>query len=157
MATQYQAMNFDDLRAADWERLYAALLADPRDQGTPLAMAKLLQGLWQDAYLDAEYGETLRAIMARCLTGNARLSGRLPTQQLPIAHKTGSLGGTVNDVGIMQLPDDRGTVAIAVFTKSRSTLDAAAGERAIAETARTVYDYFLFSESATRGEDSARK
>ena len=145
MAKQYEALNFDQLEEADWVSLYDALLADPRDQGTPDAMVQLLAGLWQDAYLDASYGATLREIMARCLTGRARLSGRMPDQQLPLAHKTGTLGGTVNDVGVLSLPDERGSVVIAVYTRGSSTLDAEAGERAIAEVSRTLYDYFLFS------------
>ncbi len=145
MAAQYEATDFDDLEEADWISFYDALLADPRDQGTPDAMVTLLAGLWQDAYLEAEHGETLREMMARCLTGRARLSGRMPDQQLPLAHKTGTLGGTVNDVGVITLPDDRGSVVMAVYTRGTSTFDAEAGERTIAEVSRTLYDYFLFS------------
>ena len=146
MAAQYEALDLDHLNEADWAGFYDALLADPRDQGTPDAMVTLLAGLWQDAYLDSAHGETLRGIMARCLTGSARLSGRMPDQQLPLAHKTGTLGGTVNDVGVITLPDDRGTLVIAVYTRAESTFDAEAGERTIAEVSRTLYDYFLFSE-----------
>ena len=146
MASQYEALTFDDLDDADWQRFYQALLKDPRDQGTPDAMVTLLAGLWQDAYLNAEHGETLRQIMGRCLTGSGRLSGRMPAQQLPLAHKTGTLGGTVNDVGVMTLPDERGAVVLAVYTRGTSMLDVSAGERAIAEIGRTIYDYFLFSD-----------
>ncbi len=146
---EYQARNFDQLEEADWIDLYDALLADPRDQGTPDAMVTLLAGLWQDSYLNADHGETLREIMARCLTGSARLSGRMPVQQLPLAHKTGTLGGTVNDVGVISLPDDRGSVVIAVYTRGTSTFDSEAGERAIAEVSRTLYDYFLFSDPSS--------
>ena len=42
--------------------------------------------------------------------------------------------------------DDRGSLVIAVYTRGKSTLDAEAGERAIAEVSRTLYDYFLFSQ-----------
>lgn len=146
MAKQYEALDFDHLEEADWVGFYRALLADPRDQGTPDAMVTLLAGLWQDAYLDAAHGETLREIMARCLTGSARLSGRMPDQQLPLAHKTGSLGGTVNDVGVINLPDDGGNLVIAVYTRGESTFDSEAGERTIAEVSRTLYDYFLFGK-----------
>jgi len=145
MAAQYEAMTFDGLTESDWIRLYDALVADPRDHGTPDAMTALLAGLWQDAWLESAYGEQLRAIMGRCLTGSARLSGRMPTQQLPLAHKTGSLGGSINDAGVIALPDDRGTLIITVFTQSPSTLQSDAGERVIAEVGRTLYDYFLFA------------
>ncbi len=145
MAEQYQALDFDNLSEADWISFYDALLADPRDQGTPDAMTTLLSGLWQDAYLEENHGEALRAIMGRCLTGSARLSGRMPAQQLPLAHKTGTLGGTVNDVGVITLPDDKGTLILSVYTRGTSTFDVDSGERAIAEVSRTLYDYFLFS------------
>jgi beta-lactamase class A len=145
MARQYEAMDFDVLSEADWQEFYAALLSDPRDQGTPDAMVTLLKGLWQDTYLDSVHGETLREMMARCLTGGARLSGRMPAQQLPLAHKTGTLGGTVNDVGVITLPEGGGFVVLAVYTRGASTLDAEAGERTIAEIGRSVYDYFLFT------------
>lgn len=145
MAEQYEAMSFDGLTEADWIGRYDALLTDPRDQGTPDAMTTLLAGLWQDAWLDAQFGEALRTIMGRCLTGSARLSGLIPSQQLPLAHKTGSLGGTINDAGVITLPDGRGTLVITVFTQSPSTLRAESGERAIAEVSRTLYDYFLFT------------
>lgn len=144
MAGQYEAMDLDGLTDADWRRLYDRLLADPRDQGTADAMTTLLAGLWQDAWLDAAHGEQLRAVMGRCLTGSARLSGRMPAQQLPLAHKTGSLGGTINDAGVIELPDHRGTVILTVFTQSPSTLEAESGERLIADVGRTLYDYFLF-------------
>lgn len=145
MAAQYESMDFSGLTEADWIARYAALLEDPRDQGSPRAMVRLLEGIWRDAWLEAAHGDELRAIMGRCLTGSARLSGMMPAQQLPLAHKTGTLGGTVNDVGVMLLPDAAGTVIVAVFTQGDSTLQVDSGERAIAEVARTVYDYFLFS------------
>ena len=47
-----------------------------------------------------------------------------------------------NDVGILKLPGDAGHVVIAAFTKKFE--DTAKGERAIAEIARAVHDYFVF-------------
>ena len=73
------------------------------------------------------------------------MSGRIPAQQLPLAHKTGTLGGTVNDVGVITLPEERGFVVIAVYTRGDSAVDVDDGERAVAEISRTIYDYFLFS------------
>jgi beta-lactamase class A len=151
MASQYQDANFDDFTDSDWEQFYRKLLADPRDQGTPDAMATLLKGLWEDAYLEARHGQVLREIMARCFTGASRLTDGLPLQQLPVAHKTGTLGGTVNDAGVMTLPDGS-QVVIVVFTRGRSTLDVENGERAIAEVGRTVYDYFLFQSEPESGD-----
>jgi beta-lactamase class A len=43
MAAQYQAQDFDHLEEADWIGFYEALLADPRDQGTPDAMVNTVR------------------------------------------------------------------------------------------------------------------
>lgn len=80
--------------------------------------------------------------MRRCRTGEARLRGLLP-QGTELAHKTGTIGGTTNDVGIITLPDNAGHVAIAAFVKA-SEKEVSARERAIAEIARAVHDFFLF-------------
>jgi beta-lactamase class A len=126
---------------------FQRLLNDPRDQGTPMAMASLLRDLWKGELLSAEHTALLKEIMRRCRTGSTRLSGGLPDHVLPIAHKTGTLGGSVNDVGVVALPDG-GDLVIAVFVQgdaaeiSRSSL---IGARAIAQITRAVYDYFLLA------------
>jgi beta-lactamase class A len=84
--------------------------------------------------------------MYRCRTGEARLRGLLPGGT-EIAHKTGTIGGSANDVGIITLPDNAGHVAIAAFVKS-SDKAVPARERAIAEIARAVHDFFLFQPRA---------
>jgi beta-lactamase class A len=116
--------------------------ADPRDTSTPDAMAALLQRIYRKDLLKPQSAELLLDIMRRCRTGEARLKGLLPAGT-EVAHKTGTIGGTTNDVGIITLPDDAGHVAIAVFVKS-SEKDLSARERAIAEIARAVHDFFLF-------------
>jgi beta-lactamase class A len=91
--------------------------------------------------------QVLLDIMARCRTGSARLKAMLPLGT-PIAHKTGTLNGLGNDVGVVTLPDGR-AFSIAVFVmkdgKGRETRD-----RIMAEAARAAYDYFLFSDVPTR-------
>jgi len=52
--------------------------------------------------------ELLLDIMERCETGAGRLKGLLPEGTV-IAHKTGTIGGTTNDVGIITLPQDAET------------------------------------------------
>ena len=64
-----------------------------------------------------------------------------------VAHKTGTLGGVVDDVGIIYLPNGAGHVAIAVMSKrTRASLEDV--ERTIAHIARFAYDYFLFTADA---------
>jgi beta-lactamase class A len=116
--------------------------ADPRDTSTPDAMGRLLERIHRKDLLKQNSGELLVDILKRCKTGEARLKGLLP-QGTIVAHKTGTIGGTTNDVGIITLPDDAGHVAIAVLVKA-SEKDVPARERAIAEVARAVHDFFLF-------------
>ena len=116
--------------------------SDPRDTSTPDGMAALLERVYRKNILKPESVDLLLDIMRRCRTGDTRLKGLLP-QGTEIAHKTGTIGGTTNDVGIITLPDNAGHVAIAVFTKA-SDKDGASRDRGIAEIARAVYDFFLF-------------
>jgi beta-lactamase class A len=117
--------------------------ADPRDTSTPDGMAALLARIFRKDLLKPETGDLLLDIMRRCRTGDQRLKGILPALT-EVAHKTGTIGGTTNDVGVMTLPDGAGHVAIAVFVKS-STNAVPARERVIAEIARAVHDYYLFN------------
>jgi beta-lactamase class A len=116
--------------------------ADKRDTSSPDGMRKLLERIYAKDLLKPDTAELLLDVMRRCQTGDARLKGMLPLETV-VAHKTGTIGGTVNDVGIITLPEDAGHVAIAVFVKS-SEKDSAARERGIAQITRAVYDFFLF-------------
>lgn len=119
---------------------------DPRDTSTPEGMTSLLELIHRKTPLKPESAELLLDIMRRCRTGDTRLKGLLPAGTV-VAHKTGTIGGTTNDVGIITLPAGAGHVAISVFVKS-SEKDVAQRERAIAEIARAVHDYFLFQPGA---------
>lgn len=125
----------------------AKFAADPRDTTTPAAMGVLLELIYRGEILKPKSGTLLLDIMERCRTGGARLKGILPGKTI-VAHKTGTIGGITNDVGIIKLPDDAGHIAIAVFVKS-SEKDIAERERAIAQIARAVYDYFLFQPATS--------
>lgn len=116
--------------------------ADPRDTATPEAMLTLLERIYRKDLLKRESAELLLDIMRRCRTGEARLKGMLPPGT-EVSHKTGTIGGTTNDVGIITLPDGAGHVAITVFVKS-SEREVPVRERTIAEVARAVHDFFLF-------------
>ncbi|MBL8229142.1 MAG: class A beta-lactamase [Bryobacterales bacterium] len=115
---------------------------DVRDTSTPDAMSELLVRIARKEVLKPDTGELLLDIMRRCRTGDTRIKGVLP-QGTVVAHKTGSIAQSANDVGILTLPDGAGHVALSVFVK-KSEKDAAARDRAIAEIARAVHDFFLF-------------
>ncbi len=116
--------------------------ADPRDTATPEAITTLLERIYRKDLLKPESAELLLDIMRRCRTGEARLKGMLPLGT-EVAHKTGTIGGTTNDVGIITLPENAGHVAITVFVKA-SEKEVSARERIIADIARAVHDFFLF-------------
>jgi len=118
-----------------------AEMKDPRDTATPDDMTKLLVHIWRKDLFTPPSADVLLGMMERCQTGKARIKGMLP-QGTEVAHKTGTLGGVANDVGVITLPNGLGHVAISVFTKA-STRSEDAEEKAVAEVARTVYDYFV--------------
>ena len=113
--------------------------ADPRDHTTPNAYLKLLLAIDGGTAMSPESREFLLGVMSRTRTGAGRLKGLLP-KGTPVAHKTGTVGGVANDVGYITLPDGR-RFAIAVFTNSSET-PSADRDRAIAEVARALYDFY---------------
>ncbi|MFQ6070947.1 MAG: class A beta-lactamase [Candidatus Aminicenantales bacterium] len=114
-----------------------------KDQSSPRAMNHLLELIFTKHILDEESCEFIIDVMLRCQTGERRLKGDLPGG-VEVAHKTGTIGGTVNDAGIIYLPYDLGYVAITVFTKDTED-DTEDVEDVIAQIARFVYDYFTFT------------
>jgi beta-lactamase class A len=114
-----------------------------KDQSSPAAMNALLTKIWKKEILDPESCDLIISIMLNCQTGQGRIKGELPPGTA-VAHKTGTIAGTVNDAGIIYLPDGQGHVALTVFSKNFSdeTEDV---EKIIAEVARLVYDYFYFT------------
>jgi len=109
---------------------------DIRDSATPLAMAKLLKGLYEGRWLSASSRDLLIGTMERCRTGTRRIPALMPDNVL-IAHKTGSLHNTSSDVGIITAPDGR-VFAVAIYVTgqgSRSNREAR-----IASIARGIYD-----------------
>jgi len=119
---------------------------DPRDTTTPEAMALLLKKIWQREILSEASSQKMLDIMKRCETGTERIRGMLPPGTVAY-DKTGTIGGTLNDAGIIELPDGAGTVVVAVYIKE-SKAENAARANVIAQISRAVYDYFLFNPGA---------
>ena len=119
--------------------------ADHRDHATPLAMLQLLLAIDGGTAMSAESRAFLLGVMSRTRTGAGRIKGLLP-KGTPVAHKTGTAGGIANDVGYVTLPDGR-RFAIAVFTNSSET-SVSDRDRAIAEVARLLFDYFYLAPVA---------
>ncbi len=82
-------------------------------------MLNLFTKLYNGSALSKKSTEFLLGTMARTVTMPDRLGGLLP-RNTPIAHKTGTVSGVVNDVGYITLPDGR-RFANVVFTRGNST------------------------------------
>jgi beta-lactamase class A len=116
---------------------------DPKDNSTPRAMAHLLRRTWDREAVSPESTELLIDVLERVETGTGRIKGLLPPNTT-VAHKTGTIGATTNDVGIIYLPGDAGHVVTVAFVKD-SDVPVPQRERAIAQVSRAIYDFFLFN------------
>lgn len=109
---------------------------DPRDTATPDAMAAYLVKMWRgELGLSKASHALLVKLMTDTRTGPRRLKSALPPGAT-VAHKTGTMPGTVNDVGVITTANGQ-HIAIAVLTR-QGPEDEASQEKAIAEIARDV-------------------
>ncbi|MDO6416388.1 serine hydrolase [Sphingomonas sp. BIUV-7] len=116
----------------------AAPVGDTRDSSTPEAMVALLAKLRNGELLDRERTAYLFGVMARCRTGPYRIRGLLPAGT-PVAHKTGTMNGITDDVGVIGLPNGH-ELAVAIFETGGG--GARAHDRKIAQLSRILYDHF---------------
>ena len=116
----------------------ASFDVDPRDTASPLAVARFLARLDKGEMLKPASRTFLFDAMARCRTGADRIPAGLP-EGTPVAHKTGTLAGISNDVGIVTLPDKR-RIAIALFT--RGIAEGPARAKIIADATRVLFNQF---------------
>ena len=125
---------------------------DPRDTATPEGMAALLTHIHHGAGLSRFSHDLLLDAMTASRSGPRRMRGRLP-MGTEVAHKTGTMAGAINDVGIIELPTGEHLVlAVFVNTLRRST---GRREQTISATARLLYDYFSESEPAARSAETS--
>jgi beta-lactamase class A len=107
---------------------------------TPKDMFRLLELIARKKAASIESCNEILMIMGRCQTGANRIPKYLPQREVEVAHKTGSLPGIRNDVGLVTFRGNGESYIIACLTQSaRSNLEA---EEAIASLSRDVYDYF---------------
>jgi len=132
-------------RADEFRKSVIAFSSDPQDQSTPRAMTILLEKIFRQEILDPASCDFILEVMLKCQTGEGRIKGDLPAGTR-VAHKTGTIAGTVDDCGIIDLPDGQGHLILTVWTKNflGETKEV---EAIIAKIARFAYDYFYFTES----------
>ena len=117
--------------------------SEMKDVSTPIAMNTLLEKIFCHEILDKESCDFIISIMLRCQTGERRIKGKLPPG-VKVAHKTGTIGGTINDSGIIYLPNNLGHIVITVFSKNTQE-GIKKIEDIIAEIAQAAYFYFYFT------------
>ena len=110
---------------------------DVRDTATPDAMADLLVKFWQSK----ESHALLVHWMTVTPTGPNRVKAGLP-KGATFIHKTGTMPGTTNDVGIIISPDGKQHIVIAIFGKASKRNVTAEAEKDLAAIARAVYAMF---------------
>jgi beta-lactamase class A len=132
-----------DFESSAAQRAAEDFYEDGKDVAAAAAMTDLLVRIAKGEVVSKEASATIIEILEKTQTGANRLRGLLPGG-ITLAHKTGTIGRVVNDVGIVTLPDDLGQFVISVFTLGDEGVDTTTNERLIADLARTSYDFFLF-------------
>jgi len=113
-----------------------AKVIDTRTSSTPRAMIALLAAIDRGGVLSPESRAVLLDTMTRTSTGKTRIRAGVPEGTL-VAHKTGTLWGVTDDVGIVRLPDGR-HLAVTFFVTGPE--GHAAHAKLIARMMRTIYD-----------------
>lgn len=124
---------------------------DTRDSATPMAMVRLLSGMYRGDWLSASSRAVLMGAMERCVTGKRRMRALLP-DEARIAHKTGTLYNTSSDVGVFHMPDGR-PVAAAIYVTGQGGKPNR--DARIAAIARALYDGYS-ADTATQRRTAAR-
>lgn len=116
----------------------ARYAVDPRDTATPNAAIELLRRFERGDDGLSRWSHALALqLMSDTGTGANRIKAGLPPGTV-FAHKTGTMPGTANDIGIVV----KERILIAIFTKAGKTEELAPRERAMAEAGRAVYAAF---------------
>lgn len=112
---------------------------DPRDMATPAGIADLLTKLHKHQVgLKPESEELLLKMMRDTGSGADRIRAAIPSDAA-LAHKTGTMPGTLNDAGIITSPDGKHHIVMAVFTKWSMGTDADRA-KVLAAMAKAAYD-----------------
>ena len=102
----------------------------------PVEMGGLLEGIEQGTIASKESCEEMKRMMRAQQSGTRKIPHYL---SVPVAHKTGEVGGVTNDVGMIYAKS--GTILIAFMTMGYTGLAADADDR-LGAVARLVVEYF---------------
>ncbi|WP_353226422.1 serine hydrolase [Novosphingobium sp.] len=127
-------------------RINPVATLDTPTASTPRAMLSLLAAIDRGGALSPQSRAVLLDTMTRTSTGKNRMRAGLPDGTV-FAHKTGTLQGVTDDVGIIRLPDGR-HLALAIFVIGPEGHTAHA--TTIAQVTRALYDGY--AQTLPRGE-----
>ena len=115
---------------------------DLRDTTTPHAMVELLAHMYHRDLVSPQSTDFVLDCMAHChVFGKGRIPRLLP-KKCKVWHKPGRIDRMDSDVGIIELPCNKGHVAIALYS-NRDTQHEEQRELAMAKVTRAIYDHFL--------------
>lgn len=125
---------------AERDRAGRAFEQEARNAASPDDLARFLVALHGGKLLSPASTARLLATMERNRTGDRRIRALLP-KGTKVEEKTGTIGRSTNDVGFIELPAGKGTIAVVILVKG-SEKPFEARERAIAKAAKAAYDAF---------------
>jgi beta-lactamase class A len=115
-----------------------------KDVASPRHMTALMEKIYRGQIVDRAASDEIIEFMNHSFVGQTRIPGSLPNATR-VVHKTGSIGGSTNDTGIVYMPKGDHLI-ITVLTRDAKA-SSSERERVIAEISRYAYDYFLFNPS----------
>jgi beta-lactamase class A len=118
-----------------------SLSVEENDVTTPDEMLRLLGMIVEGEAASRESCDAILETMGRCQTGTYRISKYLPSEEIDFAHKTGSLPGIRNDVGVVTYRKTGQRYIVCCFTKDAEDFHSA--EETIARASEAIYAYFL--------------
>ena len=128
-----------DLRKPGGVERYAI---DARDTATPDEMLNLMIAIAQrrDGLSRGNHDRVVQWMTAT-KTGAKRIKAGVPSGSV-VAHKTGTMPGTMNDAGIVTSPDGKNHLVLVIFTKAAKSSDEK-GESDIAAVAAKAYEELM--------------
>jgi len=132
---------FDKMTPEQFERGSKAFTEDPRDHASPRGMSELLVKIFRSEAASEKSCQDMLEIL-KLQQFNDRIPRYLP-EGTAVAHKTGEIGYTRNDAGIIYAGDQRIVVAIFALRASGDVSEQETYQRT-GEIARAIYDYFQY-------------
>jgi len=132
---------FDKMTPEQFERGSKAFTEDPRDHASPRGMSDLLVKIFHSEAASEKSCHDMLEIL-KLQQFNDRIPRYLP-EGTPVAHKTGEIGYTRNDAGIIYADNQHIVVAIFALRANGDVSEQETYQRA-GEIARAIYDYFQY-------------